>query len=281
MKKLKSIFAEIISMELLGYFSAVVIGLVMGLIGGGGSILSVPVFVYVFGFDPVTATTLSLFVVGVTSLVGSAGFVKEKMIDFQTAFVFGIPSVLGVLFSRRLVLPHLPEYIINRWGITMTKDMFLLFLFAILMLIASAKMIRKTERPSGRKQNENNYTLLISQGLLVGIITGLIGAGGGFLIVPALVMLIGLPMKRAVGTSLFIIALNSILGFLSTMKMVAHDWTFLIIFSSLSVAGIFIGIVLAKKIDGRKLKPLFGWVVLFMGLFIIIKEIFIKQQITI
>ena len=141
-------------MELVGYFSAIIIGLVMGLIGGGGSILSVPIFVYVFGFDPVTATTLSLFVVGVTSLVGSAGFVKEKLIDFQTALIFGIPSILGVLFSRRLILPHLPEYIINRWGITMTKDMFLLFLFAILMLIASIKMIRKTERPSGRKQKD-------------------------------------------------------------------------------------------------------------------------------
>ena len=281
MQKLKSIFAKINYMELLGYFSAIVIGLVMGLIGGGGSILSVPIFVYIFGFDPVTATTLSLFVVGITSLVGSAGFVKEKMIDFQTALIFGIPSVLGVLFSRRLVLPYLPEYIINRWGITLTKDMFLLLLFSILMLIASAKMIRKTERPSGRKQNGNNYTILISQGLLVGIITGLIGAGGGFLIVPALVMLIGLPMKKAVATSLFIIAMNSILGFLGTMKMVAHDWTFLIIFSSLSVIGIFIGIVLAKNIDGRKLKPAFGWVVLLMGLFIIIKEIFIKQQLAI
>ena len=268
-------------MELLGYFSAIVIGLVMGLIGGGGSILSVPIFVYVFGFDPITATTLSLFVVGVTSLVGSAGFVKEKLIDFQTALIFGIPSILGVLFSRRLILPHLPEYIINRWGITMTKDMFLLFLFAILMLIASIKMIRKTERPSGRKQNGNNYTILVSQGLLVGIITGLIGAGGGFLIVPALVMLIGLPMKRAVATSLFIIAMNSILGFLSTMKMVAHDWTFLIIFTALSVVGIFLGIALAKNIDGRKLKPAFGWLVLVMGLFIIIKEIFFKQQIAI
>ncbi len=268
-------------MELLGYFSAIIIGLVMGLIGGGGSILSVPIFVYVFGFDPVTATTLSLFVVGITSLVGSAGFVKEKMIDFQTAMIFGIPSVLGVLFSRRLVLPHLPEFIINRWGITMTKDMFLLLLFAILMLVASFKMIKKKERPSGRKQNGNNYTILTSQGLLVGIITGLIGAGGGFLIVPALVMLIGIPMKRAVATSLFIIAMNSILGFLSTMKMVAHDWDFLAVFTSLSVVGIFVGIALGKKIDGRKLKPLFGWIVLSMGLFIIIKEIFFKQQIAI
>lgn len=267
-------------MEVLGYFSAIVIGLVMGLIGGGGSILSVPIFVYVFGFDPITATTLSLFVVGVTSLVGSAGFVKERMIDFKTAIIFGLPSILGVLFSRRLVLPHLPEFIINRWGITVTKDMFLLLLFAILMLIASFKMIRKTERPSGRKENGHNYTILISQGLLVGIITGLIGAGGGFLIVPALVMLIGLPMKRAVATSLVIIAMNSILGFLSTMKMVAHDWTFLTVFTTLSVVGIFVGIALAKKINGRKLKPIFGWIVLVMGLFII-KEIFFKQQIAI
>ena len=168
-------------MEFLGYFSAIVIGLVMGLIGGGGSILSVPVFVYVFGFDAVTATALSLFVVGITSLVGSAGFIRQKQIDFKTAFTFGIPSILGVLFSRRLILPHLPEYIINRWGITLTKDMFLPLLFAILMLIASYKMIRKNERPRLQSFEDTNYTILISQGLLVGIITGLIGAGGGFL----------------------------------------------------------------------------------------------------
>ena len=265
-------------MEILGYFSAIVIGLVMGLIGGGGSILSVPIFVYVFGFDAVTATALSLFVVGITSVVGTTGFIKQRQIDFRTAFTFGIPSILGVLFSRRLVLPHLPHYIINRWGITLTKEMFLLLLFAILMLIASYKMIRKIERPRLRKDDENNYTILISQGLLVGIITGLIGAGGGFLIVPALVMLLGLNMKRAVATSLFIISMNSILGFLSTMKMVKHDWTFLLIFTALSVVGIFIGMGISKKMDGKKLKPLFGWIVLGMGIFIIIKEVFLKQQ---
>ncbi|WP_312818436.1 sulfite exporter TauE/SafE family protein [Kaistella carnis] len=268
-------------MELIGYFLAVVIGLVMGLIGGGGSILSVPIFVYIFGFDSITATTLSLFVVGATSLVGSSGFMKQKLIDFPTAFIFGIPSILGVLFSRRLIVPNLPEYIINKWGMSINKDMFLLLLFAILMLVSSVKMIRKTERPFGRKENGNNYTILVSQGLLVGIITGLIGAGGGFLIVPALVMLIGLPMKRAVATSLFIISMNSLLGFLSSMKAVSADWTFLAVFTSLSIVGIFIGIAAAKKIDGRKLKPIFGWIVLVMGLLIIIKEIFFKQQITI
>ncbi|MBU4538970.1 MAG: sulfite exporter TauE/SafE family protein [Weeksellaceae bacterium] len=265
-------------MEIIGYLSAIVIGLVMGLIGGGGSILSVPIFVYVFGFDAVTATALSLFVVGVTSLVGSAGFIRHQQIDFKTAFIFGIPSILGVLFSRRLVLPHLPHYIIHKWGITLTKDMFLLLLFAILMLIASFKMIRKIERPRLSKYDETNYTLLISQGLLVGIITGLIGAGGGFLIVPALVMLLGLHMKKAVATSLFIISMNSILGFLSTMTMVKHDWFFLLSFTALSVVGIFVGIGISKRMDGRKLKPLFGWIVLGMGIFIIIKEIFLKQQ---
>ena len=264
-------------MEFLGYLSAIVIGLVMGLIGGGGSILSVPIFVYIFGFDAVTATALSLFVVGITSLVGSIGFVRQKQVDFKTAFTFGLPSVLGVLFSRRLIVPHLPESIINRWGITLTKDMFLLLLFAVLMLIASYKMIRKNERPRLQTFEDTNYTLLISQGLLVGIITGLIGAGGGFLIVPALVMLLGVSMKRAVATSLFIIAMNSILGFVSSMDLVNHDWGFLLIFTALSVAGIFVGIAISKKMDGRKLKPLFGWVVLVMGIFIIIREIFFKQ----
>lgn len=156
--------------------------------------------------------------------------------------------------------------------------MFLLLLFAILMLIASFKMIRKIERPRLSKYEETNYTILISQGLLVGIITGLIGAGGGFLIVPALVMLLGIPMKKAVATSLFIISMNSILGFVSTMAMVKHDWFFLLSFSALSVVGIFVGIGISKKMDGRKLKPLFGWIVLGMGIFIIIKEIFLKQQ---
>ena len=156
--------------------------------------------------------------------------------------------------------------------------MFLLLLFSILMLIASFKMIRRIERPRLSKDGETNYTILVSQGLLVGIITGLIGAGGGFLIVPALVMLLGLNMKRAVATSLFIIAMNSTLGFLSTMKMVKHDWTFLLTFSALSVVGIFIGTGISKKMDGKKLKPLFGWIVLAMGIFIIIKEVFLKQQ---
>lgn len=260
-------------MQIIGYFFAVVIGLVMGLIGGGGSILSVPVFAYLFGIDATTATTLSLFVVGITSFVGSIGFIRQKQVNFKTAFQFGIPSILGILFSRRVVIPHLPDYIIHRWGITLTKDMFILILFAILMLLASIKMIQKKERIRQHKYSEPNYTLLASQGLMVGIITGFIGAGGGFLIVPALVMLLGISMKEAVATSLFIISVNSLIGFGSSLDKISIDWAFLLTFTSISVIGILLGVSFSKRIESAKLKPIFGWFVLTMGIWIIIKEL--------
>lgn len=263
-------------MEFIGYFFALIIGLVMGIIGGGGSILGVPVFVYIFHIDAVTATALSLFVVGTTSLIGSFGYMKQKLINFNTALLFGIPSVLGVIFSRRLVVPHLPENIFNKFGFTLTKDMFLLILFAVLMLISSYKMINKINEEPLKKSDETNYTLLISQGLLVGILTGLIGAGGGFLIVPALVMLLGMEIKQSIGTSLLIIAMNSLLGFFSAIDKVDINWQFLLIFTSLSVVGVFSGILISKKVNGKKLKPIFGWFILAMGVYIILKEIFFK-----
>ena len=264
-------------MEILGYFAAVVIGLVMGLIGGGGSILSVPVFAYIFGIDAITATALSLFVVGITSMVGSVGYIKQRYVNYKTALLFGLPSVLGILFSRRVVVPHLPDYIINRWGITLDKEMFILILFAVLMIISSVKMIRKYDRQRIRKSEEINYTILVSQGLLVGIVTGFIGAGGGFLIVPALVMLLRMSMKEAVATSLFIIAINSTIGFISSLDKITVDWNFLLSFTALSVVGIFIGVQITKKIEGRKLRPLFGWFVLVMALWIIINELVLKN----
>ena len=270
------IFAEIFHMEFIGYFFALIIGLVMGIIGGGGSILGVPVFVYIFKIGAVTATALSLFVVGTTSLIGSFGYMKQKLVNFKTALLFGIPSILGVVFSRRLVVPNLPEIIFNKLGFVLTKDMFLLILFAILMLISSYKMINKINEEPLKKSDETNYTLLISQGLLVGILTGLIGAGGGFLIVPALVMLLGMEIKQAIGTSLLIIAMNSLLGFFSAIDKVDINWQFLLIFTSLSVVGVFSGILISKKVNGKKLKPIFGWFILAMGVYIILKEIFFK-----
>lgn len=264
-------------MAILGYFFAIVIGLVLGFLGGGGSVLSVPVFAYLFRMDAITATTYSLFVVGVTSFIGSFDFLKNKQVDFRTALLFGLPSVLGILFSRRVVLPHLPPYIINRWGITLTKDMFILVLFAVLMLFSALKMIQKTPRPRVSRWDGPNYTILVSQGILVGIVTGFIGAGGGFLIVPALVMLLAIPMKQAVATSLFIISINSSIGFLSSLDKVEINWHFLLMFTLLSVIGILIGVQFSKNIDGKRLKPIFGWFILILGIWIILSELFLKE----
>jgi len=259
-------------MEILGYFFAILIGFILGVIGGGGSILSVPVFVYIFHYDAVTATGYSLFVVGITSLFGSIGFVKQKLVNYRISLLFGIPSILGVLFSRRIMLPHLPHYIINRWGIILTKETFLLLLFSILMLVSSYKMISKAPQQRIKKNTDTNFTLLVSQGLLVGIITGLIGAGGGFLIVPALVMFLNINMKEAVITSLFIIAMNSLIGFVSSLDKILVDWQFLLTFSSLSILGICIGVIISKRIDAKKLRPVFGWIVLVMGIYVILRE---------
>lgn len=267
-------------MALLGYFFAIIIGVVLGLIGGGGSILSVPVFAYLFHLDAIPATAYSLFVVGCTSLVGSWVYFRNKQVHLKIAVLFGVPSLFGVLFSRRLVVPNLPEYIINAKGIALTKDMFLLLLFAVLMLLAAYKMIfasnniNKQELKPQNSSIDARNTLLISQGLLVGIVTGLVGAGGGFLIVPALVMLLGLKMKEAVGTSLFIISVNSLIGFIGSIDKIQIDWLFLLLFTSLSIFGIMLGLILSKKIEGTKLKPFFGWFVLAMGVYIIIKELF-------
>lgn len=260
-------------MEIIGYLLAIIIGITMGLIGGGGSILSVPVFVYLFKMDAVTATAFSLFVVGTTSAVGTFGYFRNKLVDLKTALLFGIPSVISVIFVRKLVLPYIPSVIFTAGNFSLSKDVLLLVMFAVLMLFSSIKMIWGTEKIDAQK-DKPQYTLLVTQGIAVGMITGMIGAGGGFLIVPALVMLLGLEMKKAVGTSLFIIALNSVLGFFSSISHIQVDWTFLMIFTSLSIVGIFVGVYLSRKTDGKKLKPAFGWFVLAMGIYILVKEIF-------
>lgn len=262
-------------MEFIGYIFAIIIGIILGLIGGGGSILTVPVFVYLFHLDAITATALSLFVVGVSSSIGSINYSIKRLIDYKTAFIFGIPSIFGVLFSRSLVIPNLPNIIINDFGITITKHTFLLIIFAVLMLISAYKMIKKTDRKYLQNTIEPNFTLLVSQGLMVGILTGLIGFGGGFLIVPALVLLQGKKMKEAVATSLFIISLNSLIGFLIAQNTTKIDWDFLLGFTSLSILGIFIGILISKRINSNQLKPIFGWFILMIGLITVLKELFL------
>ena len=264
-------------LEILGYLGALLIGVVLGLIGGGGSILTVPVMVYLFAINPVTATAYSLFVVGSASMVGAGKNIQKGLIGFRTALSFSIPAVISVFSTRKFIVPALPDELFKIWDYTITKEVGIMLFFAILMLAASGSMILDKEKMlSKEKEKKNlgaNYAMLIPLGLLTGVITGLVGAGGGFIIIPILVLLAGLPMKKAVGTSLFIIAINSLLGFLGDLGHQTIDWIFLLIFTGLAMLGIFLGVYLTRFINGQKLKKAFGWFVLLMGIYIIYKEI--------
>lgn len=262
-------------LEILGYVGAIVIGLTLGLIGGGGSILTVPVLVYLSGVTAVTATAYSLFIVGFSSLVGSVTYMRKGLVSFKTALIFGIPSIIAVYITRRYVVPAIPDEVFTLGSLLVTKDILLMLIFAVLMIFASYSMIK------GRKETEQeeveqkfNYPMIILEGAVVGLLTGLVGAGGGFLIIPALVILSKLPMKMAIGTSLLIISIKSLIGFTGDLATREVDWTFLAIFSALAVVGIFLGSYLSNFIPGKKLKPAFGWFVLIMGVYILTKELF-------
>lgn len=265
-------------MEIAGYISSICIGIALGLIGGGGSILTVPVLVYLFSIDAVLATAYSLFVVGTTSIIGSFSYFKKALVNIRTAIVFGIPSIIAIYLTRAYILPALPNEIFHIGDFILTKNMMVMLLFAILMIVASYSMIKK-DRPRIEgvlAEQRFNYPLILIEGTVVGILTGIVGAGGGFLIIPALVVLGKLPMKEAVGTSLVIIAAKSLIGFFGESNESTINWTFLLIVTGFAIVGIFIGMALSRKIDGDKLKPAFGWFVLLMGIYILIKEIGLK-----
>ena len=264
--------------DLIGYLLAVLVGVSLGLIGSGGSILTVPILVYVMGVNPILATAYSLFVVGTTSLVGGVQNAIQKKVDFKTVFIFGIPSIVAVYLTRAYLMPLIPDVLFSIGDFQFTKPIALMVLFAIVMIFASISMIRPCPHCKDADAGEikYNYSMILLEGALVGTLTGLVGAGGGFLIIPALVLLAKMPMKLAVGTSLFIIAAKSLLGFTGDLQgSETIDWTLLSTFTGLSVVGIFIGIFLSKKIEGNKLKSAFGWFVLVMGIYILIKELFL------
>lgn len=260
-------------MEIAGWIMALVIGITLGLLGGGGSILTVPVFVYLFGISPVLSTGYSLFVVGLSALFGAFSYFKKQQVDVKTAAVFGLPAIVAVYFSRKVLVPAIPDEIFTSGDFVVSKDIAIMVLFAVMMILASYSMI-KGRADSGAKANVRyNYPLILLEGVVVGTLTGLVGAGGGFLIIPALVVLSGLSMKTAVGTSLIIIAVKSLIGFIGDIQNYAIDWRFLLLFAAIAVVGIFIGSALSNKVEGSKLKPFFGWFVLVMGLYILGKEL--------
>lgn len=261
-------------MDITGYLASIFIGIALGLIGGGGSILTVPVLVYLFSIDAVLATAYSLFIVGTTSVVGSISYLSKRLVNVKTAIVFGIPSIISVFLTRAYIIPSIPGEIFSIGSIIITKSMLLMLLFGLLMIFASYSMIKKSNHPEEDKSQIQrfNYPLILIEGAIVGILTGLVGAGGGFLIIPALVLLSKLPMKEAVGTSLVIIAAKSLIGFLGESNDTLIDWELLLSITTFAVVGIFIGSALSKKLDGEKIKPAFGWFVLLTGIYILLKE---------
>jgi uncharacterized membrane protein YfcA len=266
-------------MEILGYSAAVLIGISLGLIGGGGSILTVPVLVYLFGIDAGLATSYSLFVVGTTSLVGAWKNHTKGFVDIRTALLFGAASITTVLLTRRFLIPLIPNVVYSNANLSISRSMLTMVLFATLMLLASFSMIRGGSKaaPAGAGAPSAPVPLsLLMYGVGIGLVTGLLGAGGGFLLIPALVLLLHMPMKTAVGTSLFIIALNSLIGFTGDLGHVAIQWPFLLTITGIAVAGILAGTWLSKKIPGEKLKKGFGWFVLIMAVYILIKELFFR-----
>ncbi len=262
-------------MEIAGYAASVLIGLSLGLIGGGGSILTVPILVYFFNTDPVLATTYSLFVVGITSFAGVFSYYYRGNVNLKAALAFGAPSTISIFIMRKWVMPVIPHHLMNIGSFELTKSVLLMLVFAMLMLAASVSMIRQG-KPADQTgySNQVNYARLSIQSIIVGIITGFVGVGGGFLIIPSLVLFAKLPMKAAVGTSLMIMTFSSLLGVLGDVSRHASiNYSFLLLFSLFAIAGIITGSYLTKYIKDTKLKPAFGWFVLLMGVFVLISTL--------
>lgn len=264
-------------MVIIGYLLAALVGISLGLIGGGGSILTVPILVYIMGVNPVLATSYSLFIVGSTSMVGAVNNYRKGFVNIKTALLFGLSSITTVFITRKILMPRIPAVLIKTAQIHITQSMATMVLFAILMLAASIAMIRNKQAAINSDTTvttDTNIIKLLLYGILIGLATGFLGAGGGFLLIPALVLIFKMPMKTAIGTSLLIIALNSLIGFTGDLGHFTIEWEFLIIVTLIAITGIFIGGSLSKKIDGEKLKKAFGWFVLIMGIYILVKEIF-------
>lgn len=260
-----------------GYFAAVFIGLILGMIGAGGAVLAVPVLVYLFGISPTLSTAYSLFVVGVTAAIGAAMRYKVIIMHWRIALLFAAPSLTTIFLTRMYIVPTIPEVVLTVGSYELHKGPLLLIIFAVVMFFSAFSMIRHQQpEVAESKQASLNYGLLVLRNASIGVLFGLVGAGGGFLIVPALVLTMNLSMKHAVATSLLIVSINTMLGFLGDVANQAVDWSFLVGFCSISVAGMLLGSYLARGINSEYLKKGFGWFVLLMSLLILTKELFLS-----
>lgn len=258
-------------MHFIGYLAAVVVGILLGLTGGGGSVLTVPVLVYLFNVSPVTATSYSLFIVGTTSFVGAIKNSQTKNIDIQTALLFGTPAISIILCIRQYLLPAIPEHIGSFYQVEITKTFITMILLAVLLLCTSKFVLNKNY--DFQLPIQPSLFKLLFMGMLVGLIIGMLGVGGGFLITPSLITIVRLPMKKAIGTSLLIISISSISGFIGDPLHKDINWFILFTITVLSVIGFFIGNSISSRISGTFLKKAFGWFLFILGGSILVKEV--------
>lgn len=261
-------------MEILGFIASALIGLVLGIMGGGGAILTVPILVYLFARPAEVATGYSLCVVGTSALFGSFAYIRKQLIDFRAALLFGLTSIIAIFLTRNQLLPLIPKSLFSVGSFTITKGNAMLFFFAVIMIASAISMIRKKKVAAKERAHEEQPLRLALLGIVVGAVAGLVGAGGGFMIVPALVLLAGLEMKKAIGTSLLIIAANSLFGFVGEIQRNPQiEWGFLGAVTGLAVLGIIAGTYLSRFFSGEKLKPAFGYFVMVMGVLIVVFEL--------
>ncbi|MCI0922306.1 sulfite exporter TauE/SafE family protein [Sphingobacterium rhinopitheci] len=263
-------------MYVVGLLLAIFVGITLGMIGSGGSIMTVPILVYVLGINPVLATTYSLLIIGTTSLVGAVSALQHKTIDFNKVIYFGLPSMLTVFLVRSYILPLVPdEFLI--WGYAIHQENVLMVIFAIIMLYSAVSMIQGKRIDIFPNIDKGNVFYIVIQGIMVGTVTGVVGAGGGFLIIPVLINSFGLTIKRAVSTSLVLITINSLIGIIGDIdRLNQFDWKLIISYILLSIIGLFIGFRLSNRIDNSVLKRGFGIVVFVLSIFILIQELFVK-----
>ena len=239
---------------------SVLVGLSLGLLGGGGSILVVPLLTYVGGLDPKEAIATSLFVVGATSLASLVGHARKGRVQWRTGLIFGAAGMLGA-FLGGLAGGHIPGAI-------------LMIAFAAMMIATAGAMIRGRKNDGGGAgSHDHPLWRILLDGLGVGAATGLVGAGGGFLVVPALVLLAGLPMTAAVGTSLLVISMKSFAGLAGYLTSVSLDWPLVAAVTAAAIAGSFIGVRLTSVVPEQALRKGFGYFVLLMGAFVLSQEL--------
>jgi uncharacterized membrane protein YfcA len=262
---------------IIGYIAFALMGLIIGMMGSGGTIITVPILVYLFHINPSDATTYSLLIVGITSSIGAISYLRNKNVHLKIALLFSIPSIISVYITRAFIVPSLPETI-KLHSIVLTKSQYIMVLFSIFMLAAfysiiSNYLFKNKIRKVGIKKY---YGLIPFEGLFIGALTGIVGAGGGFLIIPSLMLFNKLPIKKAIGTSLVLISINSTVGFVSDTNHTSINYSYILLFVILATVGVIIGSKLTNFINPEKLKLSFGFFILTMGLCILCKELLLN-----